>query len=146
VDRPAALDSPGAAPDRDPPGSDTLDTHWALWGMLRFCRDLGIDAAAARVLDRVTGGDPDRDVGFLDHPDVDVHDGFGDPPRLLCVAAVSDISRALDELDVGAFKALAAWLGRRRRVARLRAGRVLVAPTRRSRTSTQPPRPSGALD
>ncbi|WP_234357778.1 YfbM family protein, partial [Streptomyces puniciscabiei] len=30
----------------------------------------------------------------------DVHDGFGGPPRLLSVAAVSDISRALNRLDL----------------------------------------------
>lgn len=92
--RAAALASPDAAPDWAPPESDTLDTDWALWGLLRFCRGPGADAATARLLDRVTGGDPGGDVGFLDHPDV--HDGFGEPPRLLSAAAVSDISRALD--------------------------------------------------
>ncbi|WP_432027193.1 hypothetical protein [Streptomyces sp. 1222.5] len=32
---------------------------------------------------------------FLDHPEV--YDGYDGPPRLLSPAAVSDISRALDE-------------------------------------------------
>ncbi|MGW7819693.1 DUF1877 family protein [Streptomyces puniciscabiei] len=96
--RTTALGSPDAAPGWDPPESGTLDTDWALWGLLRFCRGPGADPAAACLLDRVTGGDADGAVGFLDHPDV--HDGFGGPPRLLSVAAVSDISHALAGLDL----------------------------------------------
>ncbi|MFI6357144.1 DUF1877 family protein [Streptomyces sp. NPDC050743] len=101
--RATALASPDAAPGWAPPPTDTLDTDWALWGLLRFCRGPGADAAAAYVLERVTGGAPAEDMDFLDHPDV--HDGFGGPPRLLSVAAVSDISRALDETDLDALLA-----------------------------------------
>ncbi|WP_244189585.1 hypothetical protein [Streptomyces incarnatus] len=46
----------------------------------------------------MTGGDADEDVGFLDHPDE--HDGFDSPPRLPSAAAVSDISRALNQLGL----------------------------------------------
>jgi hypothetical protein len=101
--RAAAVASPDAAPGWAPPPTDTLDTDWALWGLLRFCRGMGADAAAAGALDRLTGGAPAEDMDFLDHPDV--HDGFGGPPRLLSAAAVSAISRALDDTDLDAILA-----------------------------------------
>ncbi|MFF7952359.1 hypothetical protein [Streptomyces griseorubiginosus] len=55
------------------------------------------------LLDRAVSGDPDSDVGFLDHDGV--YDGFTDPPRLLEPAAVADIARGLDALDPGALLA-----------------------------------------
>ncbi|MER6260404.1 DUF1877 domain-containing protein [Streptomyces sp900105245] len=93
--RASALDSAEAKPGWDPPAHDTLDADWALWGLKWYCRDRLGDSAADRLLDRVTSGDPGGDVEFLDHPEV--YDGYDGPPRLLAPAAVSDISRALDE-------------------------------------------------
>ncbi|MFJ5305097.1 hypothetical protein [Streptomyces sp. NPDC088350] len=51
------------------------------------------------LLDRAVSGDPDGNVGFLDH--AEVYDGFGDPPRLLAPAAVADIAAALDRVQLG---------------------------------------------
>ncbi|MEU1404417.1 DUF1877 family protein [Streptomyces sp. NPDC005728] len=98
--RAAALASPGAGPDWDPPADDTLDTDWALWGLLRYCRDRvpDPDPRPIALLDRAIHGDPGGDIGFLDHPDF--YDGIDGPPRLLVPAVVSDISRALDGVDL----------------------------------------------
>ncbi|MFG2783653.1 DUF1877 domain-containing protein [Streptomyces prunicolor] len=79
--RDSALTSSGASPGWDPPDSDLLDTGWALWGLIRCCRSTGADPESIAVLDRAVSGDPDGNVGFLDHDEV--YDGFGDPPRLL---------------------------------------------------------------
>lgn len=97
--RASALTSPGASPAWDPPAGDLLDTGWALWGLLRHCRATGADPAAVAVLDRAVSGDPDGNVGFLDHDEV--YDGFGDPPRLLGPAAVAELAAALDRLRLG---------------------------------------------
>ncbi|MGW0835521.1 hypothetical protein [Streptomyces prunicolor] len=64
-----------------------------------YCRSAGADPGSIAVLDRAVSGDPDGNVGFLDHDEV--YDGFGDPPRLLTPAAVADISAALDRLQLG---------------------------------------------
>ncbi len=50
------------------------------------------------LLDRALSGDPDGDVGFLDHDEV--HDGFGDPPHLLGPRAVAVIAAALDRVQL----------------------------------------------
>jgi hypothetical protein len=47
------------------------------------------------LLDRAVSGD----LGFLDHDDV--HDGFGDPPRLLTPTAVAAVARGLGAIDTG---------------------------------------------
>ncbi|WP_327405600.1 DUF1877 family protein [Streptomyces sp. NBC_01288] len=97
--RTSALTSPGASPGWDPPDGDLLDTGWALWGLIRYCRSTGADPEVIALLDRAVSGDPDEDAGFLDHDEV--YDGFGDPPRLLAPAAVADASAALDRLQLG---------------------------------------------
>ncbi|MEV8434358.1 DUF1877 domain-containing protein [Streptomyces chartreusis] len=96
--RVSAAESPGAAPDWNPPPEDRLDTDWAIWGLIRYCRTTAADADLITLLDRATSGDPDGDVDFLDH--VEVHDGFDGPPQLLTAAAVADIARALASVDV----------------------------------------------
>ncbi|MFF8353078.1 DUF1877 family protein [Streptomyces chartreusis] len=96
--RATAADSPGAAPDWDPPPEDRLDTDWAIWGLLRYCRTTAPDADLITLLDRAISGDPGGDVAFLDH--VEVYDGFDGPPRLLTAAAVADIARALASVDL----------------------------------------------
>ncbi|MEV6542866.1 DUF1877 family protein [Streptomyces sp. NPDC051665] len=97
--RTSALTSPGASPGWDPPDGDLLDTGWALWGLIRYCRHTGADPEVITLLDRAVSGDLDGNVGFLDHDEV--YDGFGDPPRLLAPAAVADISAAPDRLQLG---------------------------------------------
>ncbi|WP_053849797.1 DUF1877 family protein [Streptomyces sp. NRRL B-24085] len=101
--RATALDSPCAAPGWDPPPADLLDTGWAVWGLIRHCRRSGADPGTPALLDRAVSGDPDAAPGFLDHPDV--HDGFGDPPRLLGPGAVAAVARGLDAIDTGALLA-----------------------------------------
>ncbi len=96
--RATALDSAGASPGWDPPEADRLDTDWALWGLLQHCRSTGADPELIALLDRALSGDPDGDVGFLDHDEV--HDGFGDPPRLLGPRAVAVIAAALDRVQL----------------------------------------------
>ncbi|MGW6737248.1 DUF1877 family protein [Streptomyces sp. NPDC055013] len=96
--RTSALDSPGAAPGWDPPPVDLLDTDWATWGLIRYCRATGADADLIAVLDRAISGDPGEDIGFLDHDEV--HDGIEGPPRLLAPAAVAEIARALYAVDL----------------------------------------------
>ncbi|MFJ8141704.1 DUF1877 family protein [Streptomyces sp. NPDC096013] len=96
--RATALDSPGASPDWDPPEGDRLDTDWALWGLLHHSRSTAADPELIALLDRAVSGDPDGDVGFLDH--AEVYDGFGDPPRLLAPAAVADIAAALTRVQL----------------------------------------------
>ncbi|CAM5333369.1 DUF1877 family protein [Streptomyces griseorubiginosus] len=87
----------------DPGAENLLDTGWAVWGLIRFCRASGADPDTVALLDRAVSGDPDGDVAFLDHDGV--YDGFTDPPRLLEPTAVADIARALDALDPGALLA-----------------------------------------
>jgi hypothetical protein len=96
--RALALTSSGASPGWDPPDGDLLDTGWALWGLPRYCRSTGADPEVIALLDRAVSGDPDGNVGFLDHDEV--YDGFGDPPRLLAPAAVADIATALDRVEL----------------------------------------------
>ncbi|MFJ7071152.1 DUF1877 family protein [Streptomyces sp. NPDC098781] len=92
-----ALDSPGAAPGWDPPTEDLLDTDWATWGLIRYCRTARTDQPdLVALLDRAISGDQGEDIGFLDHPEV--YDGFTDPPQLLDAAAVTAIARALDAI------------------------------------------------
>ncbi|WP_328832794.1 MULTISPECIES: hypothetical protein [unclassified Streptomyces] len=50
------------------------------------------------LLDRAVSGDPDGNVGFLDHDEV--YDGFGDPPRLLDPGAVADTAAALGRVQL----------------------------------------------
>ncbi|WP_416963409.1 DUF1877 family protein [Streptomyces sp. Agncl-13] len=97
--RTSALDSSGGSPGWDPPDGDLLDTGWALWGLIRYCRSTGADPQLTALLDRAVSGDPGGDVGFLDHDEV--YDGFGDPPRLLAPTAVADIAAALDRVRLG---------------------------------------------
>jgi hypothetical protein len=97
--RASALTTSGASPGWDPPVGDLLDTGWALWGLIRYCRSADTAPGVVALLDRAVSGDPDGNVGFLDHDEV--YDGFGDPPRLLASAAVADISAALDRLQLG---------------------------------------------
>ncbi|GHI09321.1 hypothetical protein AQI88_31660 [Streptomyces cellostaticus] len=96
--RATALDSPDADPGWDPPVDDTLDTDWALGGLLRYCRARVPDPGLTALLERVIDGDPGGDIGFLDHPGF--YDGIDGPPRILSPAAVSDICRALDRVDL----------------------------------------------
>jgi len=98
--RASALDSPGAAPGWAPPAEDLLDTDWAIWGLIRWCRSTAAAPDLAALLDRAISGDPGSDVGFLDHDEV--YDGYETPPRLLAPAAVADISRALDGVALDA--------------------------------------------
>ncbi|CAM5670693.1 hypothetical protein [Streptomyces canus] len=98
--RASALDSPGAVPNWNPPAEDLLDAGWAVWGLIRHCRGSGAAPATVALLERAVSGDPDGDVGFLDHDEV--YDGFADPPRLLGPTAVADIAHGLDAIDVGA--------------------------------------------
>jgi hypothetical protein len=55
--------------------------------LIRHCRAAGVAPGTLALLERAVSGDPDGDLGFLDHDDV--HDGFGDPPRLLTPTAVA---------------------------------------------------------
>ncbi|MGW6906122.1 DUF1877 domain-containing protein [Streptomyces sp. NPDC054940] len=96
--RASALDSPGAAPGWNPPPDDLLDTDWAVWGLIRYCRSTGVDADLIAPLDRAVCGDPGGDIGFLDHDEV--YDGFDDPPQVLFPASVADIARALVKVDL----------------------------------------------
>ncbi|WP_432169678.1 hypothetical protein [Streptomyces sp. 1222.5] len=59
---------------------------------LERCRASALDSVEAK-----PGWDPPAHdtLDALDHPEV--YDGYDGPPRLLSPAAVSDISRALDE-------------------------------------------------
>jgi hypothetical protein len=93
--RGSAVDSPGAAPHRDPPPDDVLDTDWALWGLLRYRRGTARWAPLHTALDRALSGD---DIGFLDHDEV--YDGCTDPPCLPAPAAVDEITRALLAADI----------------------------------------------
>lgn len=70
-----------------------------MWGLIRYCRSTGADPDVIALLDRAVSGDPDGNVGFLDHDEV--YDGFGDPPRLLAPGAVADIGAALDRVRLG---------------------------------------------
>ncbi|MFF1740790.1 DUF1877 domain-containing protein [Streptomyces mirabilis] len=116
--RESALDSPGAAPNGDPPPDDVLDTDWALWGLCRYCRGTARCAPLHAALDRAVSGD--ADIGFLDHDEV--YDGCTDPPRLLAPAAVDEFTRALLEADIDQVLALCAFF----RGARLRGQCVIV--------------------
>jgi len=98
--RTSARDSVEGAPGWHPPPDDVLDTGWALWGLIRFCRTAGGAPDMAALLDRAVSGDPGGNIAFLDHEDV--YDGVGDPPRLLTPAAVADIAVALDHMDLEA--------------------------------------------
>ncbi|CAM5244857.1 DUF1877 family protein [Streptomyces aurantiogriseus] len=98
--RESALDCPGGAPGWDPPAEDLLDTDWAVWGLIRYCRATGADAGMIAALERAIDGDPHEDVGFLDHDEV--YDGFDGPPRLLTPDAVTEIAGALDAVDLDA--------------------------------------------
>ncbi|MER6245714.1 DUF1877 family protein [Streptomyces griseorubiginosus] len=91
------------AEEWEPGAENLLDTGWAVWGLIRFCRASGADPGTVALLDRAVSGDPDGDIGFLDHDGV--YDGFTDPPRLLTPTAVADIARGLDALDPGALLA-----------------------------------------
>jgi hypothetical protein len=101
--RASALDSPGAAPNWNPPTEDLLDAGWAAWGLIGHRSGSGAAPATVALLERAVSGDPDGDVGFLDHDEV--YDGLADPPRLLGPAAVADIAQGLDAIDVGALLA-----------------------------------------
>ncbi|WP_328429145.1 DUF1877 family protein [Streptomyces sp. NBC_00443] len=96
--RTSALDSPGGAPGWHPPPTDLLDTDWAIWGLIRYCRATGTDAGLIALLDRAVSGDPGGDIGFLDQDEV--HDGIDGPPRLLGPATVAEIARALYAVDL----------------------------------------------
>ncbi|MFE6176636.1 DUF1877 family protein [Streptomyces sp. NPDC056464] len=96
--RTSALDSPGSAPGWNPPAEDLLDTDWATWGLIRYCRATRTATALMTLLGRAISGDPGGDIGFLDHPEV--YDGFDGPPQLLAPTAVRDIARALDAIDL----------------------------------------------
>ncbi|MFL5996893.1 MAG: DUF1877 domain-containing protein [Streptomyces sp.] len=100
LSRASALDSPDAVPNWNPPTEDLLDAGWAVWGLIHHCRGSGAAPATVAMLEHAISGDPDGDVGFLDHDEV--HDGFADPPRLLGPHAVADIAHGLDAVDVGA--------------------------------------------
>nr|WSZ18788.1 hypothetical protein OH837_38325 [Streptomyces canus] len=63
----------------------------------------------AALLERAVSGNPDGDVGFLNHDEV--YDGFADPPRVLGATAVADIAHGLDAIDVGALLKAAAVCG-----------------------------------
>ncbi|MCL8017131.1 hypothetical protein [Streptomyces sp. AS02] len=76
--RACALGSPGSAPGWNPPSDDLLDTGWAIWGLISYCRTTGADPALTALLDRAVAGDPGGDIGFLDHDEV--CDGFDGPP------------------------------------------------------------------
>ncbi|WP_020140535.1 hypothetical protein [Streptomyces sp. 351MFTsu5.1] len=91
------------AEEWDPGAENVLDTGWAVWGLILFCRASGAAPDTVALLDRAVSGDPDGDTGFLDHDGV--HDGFTDPPRLLTFDAVADIASGLDALDPGALLA-----------------------------------------
>ena len=99
--RESALDTPGAAPGRDPPDTDLLDTDWGVWGLLWYGRRTGADAGPIALIERAVDGDPGGNVGFLDHDEV--YDGFGDPPQLLTARAVREVARGLDGIDLDTF-------------------------------------------
>lgn len=92
-----------SAVDWDPGTENLLDTGWAVWGLIRFGRASGAAPGTLALLDRAVSGDPDGDLGFLDHDGV--YDGFTDPPRLLTSTAVADVSCGLDGLDADALLA-----------------------------------------
>ena len=96
-----ALDSPGAAPGWNPPDEDLLDTDWGVWGLIWYCRSRGAPPAVIALLRRAVDGD--EAVGFLDHDEV--YDGFDGPPHALTPAAVADLARALEALDLDALLA-----------------------------------------
>lgn len=96
--RAAALASPDAAPGWDPPREDLLDTDWAMWGLIRYCRSTGAAGDLIALLDRAISGDPGGDIGFLDH--AGMYDGFDGPPRLLTPTGVTDIAHCLDAVDL----------------------------------------------
>lgn len=71
--RASALASPGAAPGWDPPEDDLLDTEWAVWGLIRYCRSPGTDTDVAALLDRATSGDAGGDIArALERVNLDV--------------------------------------------------------------------------
>ncbi|MFD4557619.1 DUF1877 family protein [Streptomyces sp. NPDC058469] len=72
---------------------------WAIWGLIHYCRSTNAAPKLIALLDRAVSGDPDGNVGFLDHDEV--YDGFCDPPRMLAPAAVADIAAALDRVQLG---------------------------------------------
>ncbi|WP_128430583.1 DUF1877 domain-containing protein [Streptomyces cyaneus] len=70
--RTSARDSPGAAPGWEPPSDDLLDTDWAVWGLIRYCRTQGTEADLIALLDRAVSGDPGGDIArALDAVDID---------------------------------------------------------------------------
>ncbi|MFC8362183.1 DUF1877 domain-containing protein [Streptomyces griseorubiginosus] len=91
------------AEEWDPGAENLLDTGWAVWGLILLCRASGADPGTVALLERAVSGDPDGDIGFLDHDGV--YDGFTDPPRQLTPTAVADVARGLDALDPGALLA-----------------------------------------
>lgn len=98
--RATAARTPNGSPGWSPPDADTLDTGWAVWGLVKAWPVLGGDPQHGDALRRSIDGDPDGtgpDVEFLDH--YDVYDGFGRPPALLTPAAVAETAAALDALD-----------------------------------------------
>lgn len=108
--RATAARTPNGSPGWSPPAADTLDTDWAVWGLVRVWPLLGGDPQHADTLRRSIDGEPDGtgpDIAFLDHDDV--YDGFGRPAALLTPAAVAETAAALDALGVFA---LADVLGR----------------------------------
>ncbi|MFI7412856.1 DUF1877 family protein [Streptomyces sp. NPDC049627] len=96
--RSSAFDSPEASPGWDPSPGDLLDTDWAVWGLIWYCRSTGADVDLIALLDRAVSGDPGGDIGFLDHDEV--YDGIDGPPRLLAPAAVVEIARGLEAVDL----------------------------------------------
>ena len=75
--RATALTSSGASPGWDPPDGDLLDTGWALWGLIRYCRSTGADPevialltdmpAPTEVAAAVCGFGPGFDVDVREH-------------------------------------------------------------------------------
>jgi hypothetical protein len=98
--RRAAETGPGGDPAWDPPQGDTVDLEWGIWHLIRFCQGAGVDEKHIAALRRSVDGDLGGDIAFLDHPGV--YDGFTSPPALLAPAAVAEIARALDRMDLDA--------------------------------------------
>ncbi|MFI9227914.1 DUF1877 family protein [Streptomyces rimosus] len=85
-------------PEWNPPDEDVLDLDWAVWGLLRYCREADVACEWTAAVQRSIEGENADSVRFLDHPEV--YDGFGTPPALLAPPVVAEVARRLDAIDM----------------------------------------------